>query len=30
MKTFYVDIKTIDPVKRQGMFERNMADFKGK
>ena len=30
MKTFYVNIKTIDRVKRQSMFERNKTDFKGK
>ena len=30
MKTFSIDIKTIDRVKWQSMFERNMADFKGK
>ena len=30
MKTFYVNIKTIDRVKRQSMFERSMTDFKGK
>ena len=30
MKTFYVYIKTIDRVKGQSMFERNMTDFKGK
>ena len=30
MKTFYIDIKTIERVKKQSIFQRKMADFKGK
>ena len=30
LKTFYIDIKTIERVKKQTMFQRKMADFKGK
>ena len=29
-ETFYIDIKTIERVKKQVMFQRKMADFKGK
>ena len=29
-ETFYTDVKTIERIKKQSMFERNMADFKGK
>ena len=27
---FYIDIKTTERVKKQTMFQRKMADFKGK
>ena len=30
LKTFYIDIKTIERIKKQTMFQRKMADFKGK
>ena len=30
LKNFYIDIKTIKPVKKQTMFQRKMKDFKGK
>ena len=30
LKTFYIVIKTIERVKKQTMFQRKMADFKGK
>ena len=30
MKTVYIDIKTIERVKKQTMFQRKMADFIGK
>ena len=30
LKTFYIDIKTIERVKKQTMFQRKMADLKGK
>ena len=30
LETFYIDIKTITRVKKQTMFQRKMADFKGK
>ena len=30
LKTFYSDIKTIELVKKQTVFQRKMADFKGK
>ena len=29
-ETFYIDIKTIERVKKQAMFQRKTADFKGK
>ena len=30
LKTFYIDIKTIERVKKQTMFQKKMADLKGK
>ena len=30
LRTFYIKIKTIECVKKQTMFQREMADFKGK
>ena len=30
LKTFYIDIKNIELVKKQTMFQRKMADSKGK
>ena len=30
LKTFYIDIKTIERVKKQTLFQRKMADLKGK
>ena len=30
LKAFYIDIKTIELVKKQTMFQRKMEDFKGK
>ena len=30
LKTFYSDIKAIELVKKQTIFQRKMADFKGK
>ena len=29
-ENFYIDLETIERVKKQIMFERKMADFKGK
>ena len=30
MKTFYIDIKTVEIVKNLTMFQRKMEDFEGK
>ena len=30
LKTFYIDIKIIEHVKKQTMIQRKMADFKDK